>query len=170
MTKYLYLVRHAEAEKPAGGPFDFRRILTAHGMIDSTRMGRFLKNKTQEISLIISSPSERTRMTAYVFAEQIGFDENQIVYNEYLYEGSPRHYLGAINSIAEAHTHAMLVGHNPSITYLAEYLTHEELGNVPTAGIVAIAFENLSWTQISGRTGKILFYDSPEQLLGMDIK
>jgi phosphohistidine phosphatase len=170
VTKFLYLFRHAEAEQPAGGAYDYRRTLSPHGMIDAARMGRLLKSKIPLINEIVSSPSERTRMTAFVLAEQMGFDENNIVYDEKLYEGAPRHYLAAINHLAETHDHALLVGHNPSITYLAEYLTHEDLGNVPTAGVVAIAFDNLSWSQVSARTGKLLFYDSPETLLGMNIR
>lgn len=169
MTRYLYLFRHAEAEQPAGGPYDFRRSLTPQGMIDAARMGRLLKGKVPSLEAFVSSPSERTRMTAYVLAEQLGFDEQQIVYDEKLYEGAPRHYLAAVNLLNDTHQHAMLVGHNPSITYLAEYLTHEELGSVPTAGVVAIAFEGLAWAEVSARTGKLLFYDSPDKLMGMNL-
>ena len=170
MTRYLYLVRHAEAESPAGGFNDFYRSLTPHGMIDAARMGRWLKSKVEPLTKLISSPAERTRMTTFVFSEQLGVAEDKIIYNENLYEGGPRHYLNAVNELNDKDTAVMLVGHNPGITYFAEYLTHDEFGNVPTAGVVGIAFENLSWLQVSGRTGKLIFYDSPEKLMGMDLK
>lgn len=170
MTRYLYLVRHAEAESPAGGFNDFYRSLTPHGMIDAARMGRALKDKVEPLTKLISSPAERTRMTTFVLSEQLGVADDKIFYDENLYEGGPRHYLNAINALKAEDQAIMLVGHNPGITYFAEYLTHGEFGNVPPAGVVGIAFENLNWSEVSGRTGKLIFYDSPEKLMGMDLK
>ena len=166
--RVLYLVRHAEAEKPAGGPHDFSRILRPQGMIDSARMGNLLAKKSVKPDAIISSPSERTRLTAEVLAEQIGFNKEKIEYIETLYEGAPRAYLTAINALPDTVQSVMLVGHNPTVTYFAEYLTHEQLGNIPTAAIVAIGFET-AWTDVSGRIGKLIFYDSPEKLAGYDL-
>ncbi len=169
MTKTLYLVRHAEAEQPAGGAYDFQRSLTPQGLIDSARMGRLMAEKHLVIQALISSTAERTRMTAQVFAEQLGFNFEKTQFIQDLYEGAPRYYLNAINAIPEEVTEAMIVGHNPSITYLSEYLCHEILGTVPTCSIVAISFENMAWAEISNRTGKLVFYDSPEKLGGYDL-
>jgi phosphohistidine phosphatase len=164
----LYLVRHAEAEKPSGGPHDFKRTLTPHGMIDAARMGKLMARKGAKADAFISSPSERTRVTAEVFAQQMGFDESQIQYVENLYEGSPRNYLAALCTLPESVGSVVFVGHNPSVTYFAEYLTHEELGNMPTSAVAAIEF-NGTWAELSGRSGKLLFYDSPEKLAGYDL-
>ncbi|MFT4033798.1 MAG: histidine phosphatase family protein [Siphonobacter sp.] len=169
MTKTLYLVRHAEAEQPAGGPHDFQRILTPQGLIDAARMGRLLTNKGVQLDTLVSSPSERTTMTAKVFSEQLNFDFQKVIFNSYLYEGAPRHYLTAINELTEKDSVAMIVGHNPSITYLGEYLCHEQLGTVPPASVVAIEFTNMPWAEVSNRTGKLVFYDSPEKLAGFDL-
>ncbi len=166
--KILYLVRHAEAEKPAGGPRDFQRTLSPQGMIDAARMGKLLAKKGVRPDAVVSSPSERTRVTAEVFAEQTGFDADQIQYVDDLYEGSPRAYLAALNALPDAVQSVVLVGHNPSVTYFGEYLTHEQLGNMPTSAVVAIEFPG-GWQDISGRTGKLLFYDSPEKLAGYDL-
>lgn len=164
MSKTLYLVRHAETEKPSGGPHDFSRVLTAEGLIDAARMGRRLAEKGVKADAVLSSSSERTRTTAQFFAEQIGFNVERVQYVDSLYEGSPRQYLSVINQLPETVQSALLVGHNPTITYLAEHLCHEELGNLPTSAVVAISFENLEWKTISGRTGKLIFYDSPDGL------
>ncbi len=169
MTKLLYLVRHAEAEQPAGTSYDFQRSLTPQGLIDAARMGRLLNEKPIQLDVLISSPAERTRMTAQVLAEQLGFNFAKTQFIEDLYEGAPRYYLAAINAIPETVHSAVIVGHNPSITYLSEYLCHEILGTVPPCGVVAIAFEQLNWAEVSSRTGRLIFYDSPEKLAGFDI-
>ncbi|MCY7351123.1 MAG: histidine phosphatase family protein [Cytophagaceae bacterium] len=167
--RVLYLVRHAEAEKPAGGPHDFSRLLNPQGMIDSARMGKLLAKKNIKPDALISSPSERTRLTAEVLAGQIGFDKDKIEYAENLYEGAPRLYLAALNALPDAIQSVLLVGHNPAVTYFAEYLTREQLGNMPTSAVAAIGFEG-TWAEVSGRTGKLIFYDSPEKLAGYDMK
>ena len=137
--KTLILVRHAEASEDM---IDKGRSLTSGGMIDAARMAKHLADKLEGIQVLIASSAERTIMTAQVLAEQIGFDFEKHQAVDELYEGSPRHYLAVVNGLAETAEKVMIVGHNPSITYLAEYLSHEQLGNVPTCGIVGITFEN----------------------------
>jgi len=56
-----------------------------------------------------------------------------------------------------------LVGHNYSITDLAESLTGKSLGNVPTGGIVGIEFSAEKWSEILPGTGKLLFFDYPKK-------
>jgi phosphohistidine phosphatase len=162
--KTLILVRHAEASE---GMSDKNRSLTSGGMIDAARMGKHLAPKLAGVQSLIASPAERTVMTSQVLAEQIGFDFDKLQTIDELYEGSPRHYLAVVNGLSESMTTVMIVGHNPTITYLAEYLSHEELGNIPTCGIVGITFEGITWGQVSGRLGKLAFYDSPDKMIGM---
>ncbi len=166
--KILYLVRHAEAEKPSGGPYDFKRTLSPQGMIDAARMGNLLAKKGIRPDALVSSPSERTRLTSEVMAEQTGFDQAEIEYVENLYEGAPRTYLAALNALPPSVDSVMLVGHNPSVTYFAEYLTHEQIGDMPTGAVAAIEFPG-TWAEVSGRTGKLRFFDSPEKLAGYDL-
>ena len=162
MKKILYLVRHAEASEPNSGLSDKYRGLTSSGMIDTTRMGRHLTTLIPKIDQIVASDAERTRMTADIFLEQFHLEKKQLILDETLYEGSPRHYLGAINGLSEKLGAVMIVGHNPSISYLAEYLCKHEFGNIPTCGVVALQFDDLTWAEISKYSGAFLFYDSPD--------
>ncbi len=162
--KTLILVRHADASE---GGTDKYRSLSANGMIDAARLGKHLAPQLTGIDTLIASSAERTQMTAQVLSEQIGFDFDKLQLVEELYEGSPRHYIGVINTLPETAQKVMIVGHNPSITYLAEYLTHEELGNLPPCSIVSMHFENITWAEVTGRLGKLDFYDSPNKTLGL---
>lgn len=56
-----------------------------------------------------------------------------------------------------------LVGHNPVLTELAEYLSGEVLGNVPTCGIVCIALPTKSWQEVGEGRGRMLFFDYPKR-------
>lgn len=167
MTKTLYLVRHAKASDSVSP--DLIRPLVASGMIDAARMGRHLASKMQGIDLILTSNSERTRMTAQVFCEQLGIDNQRIKVEEDLYESSPMHYLTALSEVSDSLNSVMIVGHNPSISYLAEFLTGEEIGSMPTCAVVGMTFDNLTWTEITKKSGKMTFYDSPDEFMGVKV-
>ncbi|MES2519462.1 MAG: histidine phosphatase family protein [Bacteroidota bacterium] len=167
MTKTLYLVRHAEASQSVSP--DISRPLVSNGMIDAARMGRHLATKMQGIDVILTSSAERTQMTAQVFCEQLGIDNKKVIVMESLYESSPKHYLDAVNGLSEDVDSVMIVGHNPSISYFAEYLTHEEIGSMPTCGVVGMTFDNLKWAEVSKKTGRMTFYDSPDGIMGVKI-
>ena len=167
MTKTLYLVRHAQASESVSP--DLYRPLVPNGMIDAARMGKHLASKMQGIDLIITSTAERTQMTAQVFCEQLGIDNKKVIALEALYESSPKHYLEAVNGLSENLNSVMIVGHNPSISYFAEFLTHEEIGSMPTCGVIGMTFENLTWAEVGKKSGQMTFYDSPDGIMGIKI-
>ena len=167
MTKTLYLVRHAKASESVSP--DLLRPLIPNGMIDAARMGKHLASKMQGIDLILTSNAERTQMTAQIFCEQLGIDNQKVTVLDSLYESSPKNYLEAIHELSEDLDSVMIVGHNPSISYFAEYLTHEEIGSMPTCGVIGMTFENLTWAEISKKSGHMIFYDSPDGILGVKV-
>jgi phosphohistidine phosphatase len=167
MTKTLYLVRHAQASDSVSP--DLIRPLVANGMIDAARMGRHLASKMQGIDLILTSNAERTQMTAQVFCEQLGIDNEAVRVEEALYESSPKHYLDAINGVSENIDSVMIVGHNPSVSFLAEFLTHEEIGSMPTCAVIGMTFADLTWAEVSKKTGHMIFYDSPDGIMGVKV-
>ncbi|MBP6385504.1 MAG: histidine phosphatase family protein [Pseudarcicella sp.] len=167
MKKTIYLVRHAQASENVSP--DLIRPLTTNGFIDAARMGKHLASSLTNIDLIVSSNAERTQMTAQVFTEQLKIDDINITIKEELYESSPKHYLEAINAFSEEISTVMLVGHNPSISYIAEFLCHEEIGSMPTCGVVGLEFIDLKWSEIHKNDGNLLFYDSPDSILGVKI-
>lgn len=164
MSITLYIARHAKAEDRAVFMPDFDRKLTSEGVMAAARMGRFLKGKGILPEAVISSPAPRASETAKVIAEQIGYDLGQIEFNEKLYEGGPKAYLASINALPATVQSAMIVGHNPDVSYLAEFLTHQSIGSMSKGAVVAVTFEDAAWAEIAGRTGNVAFTIAPKQL------
>jgi phosphohistidine phosphatase len=164
--KTLHLIRHAKAEQADYSKKDFYRALTTSGMMDAARMARNLAETKPQIDLIICSPAERTTRTAEIFADQLKFDSEKVVYFEELFDGRLQEYLKVINEIGADKNEVILVGHNPNISYMAEYLTGNDIGDVPTSGIVSIVFENLNWAEISKKSGQLVSFVSPNQTFG----
>jgi phosphohistidine phosphatase len=164
MNKVLLIVRHAQAEQTNNVQKDFSRELNTTGYADSSRMGRYLASKKLMPDAVFSSPAHRARTTAQLLAEQLGFNYDLIVFDQEIYEASVRKLMQLINGLAETQTQVMIVGHNPHLTYLAEYLTQQEIGNIPTCGVVAITFGNQPWKEVSNGTGKLAWLEHPEKV------
>ena len=164
MSILLYIVRHAKAEDRAMFMSDFDRKLTSEGTMAAARIGRYLHGKGIQPDIIVSSPAPRAKETANVVAEQLGYEIAQIQFDEKLYEGGPKAYLAAINAVPAVTQSAMLVGHNPDVTYLAEFLTHQKIGSMSKGGVVGIAFDDITWAEISGRMGNVTLQIAPKQL------
>ena len=168
MPLTLYIVRHAKAEDRATFMIDHDRELTSDGIMAAARVGRYLHGKGIRPDVIISSTAPRASNTAKVIAEQVSFDTTQIQLNETLYEGGPKAYLAAVNALPNGVQSAMIVGHNPDVSYFAEFLTHQNVGSMSKGAVVAVAFDNLPWSAVSGRTGTMAFDITPKQL-GSDV-
>lgn len=164
MALTLYIVRHAKAEDRAPFLTDHARKLTPDGTIAAARMGRHLRGQSIRPDRIISSTAARAKSTAEVMAEQVGFDPAEIELNEHLYEGGPKAYLAAVNALPNTVQSIMLVGHNPDVSYFAEFLTHQSTGSMSKGAVVAVTFETMTWAEVSGRTGNLTFQIAPKQL------
>jgi phosphohistidine phosphatase len=166
MLKTLHLVRHAKAELTANNSKDFYRALATSGMIDAARMARNLAETGVKPDGIIASPAERTTRTAEIFADQLKYDSEKVHYRDELYDGRLLEYLSVINEINQDFEEVILVGHNPNISYIAEYLSGADIGDIPTSGIVSIKFENLNWSEVSKKSGAMTSFVSPNQTFG----
>ncbi|MDH5379501.1 MAG: phosphohistidine phosphatase SixA [Cyclobacteriaceae bacterium] len=162
--KHLYLLRHAHALERQGNESDFERNLSPTGLQNSTRMGINLLKKEVSFDMIVSSPAERAKNTAELVAEQIKYNTDSIYMNNTIYEASPRNLLQVVNNLKPEWKSVLMVGHNPAISYLAEYLTGSEIGNMTTCGLAYIKFENMKWEDILEYSGKLISYEYPDLL------
>ena len=155
MLKKIFLIRHAEAALPDGGMKDFDRPLTALGIRDATNLGKYLYAKDILPDVFLSSSAIRTRQTSDEIAIQIKYEMSKISFKDRLYEPSVRELLLEINQLEKGNV-ALMVSHNPSISYLAEYLSGEPIGNMPPGGCVELDFPFESWAMISEKTGDVI--------------
>ena len=163
MSKSLYLVRHAKSDWSIPGRKDFERDLNGRGMMDAPNMGKKLYELQVKPDLLVSSGAVRAKATAELIGEQLKYEFDKIHFNDEIYEASLRTMLGIINGFDNKVNQIMMFGHNPGMTYLAEYLTTENIGDIPTCGVVAIEFDNDNWAEVSGGTGTLKFFIYPKK-------
>ncbi|MEM6642630.1 MAG: histidine phosphatase family protein [Bacteroidota bacterium] len=161
--KTLFLLRHSYAEGPVGGN-DFDRSLTSDGLNTVRALGRYLIKSSFSPSLILCSPSRRTKETVQNLIEELEISEKNVKYQEVLYNASVREMLQEINGLENEVHEAVIVAHNPTITYIAEYLSGETIGNIDPCGLVEIEFPDREWGTFDQSSGKLISYFHPRKL------
>ncbi|PST83524.1 histidine phosphatase family protein [Pedobacter yulinensis] len=161
MNKQLLLLRHGEAAYARAGA-DFERPLTTAGAEDVRLMAGKTADRQIRLAGVFSSPARRAFDTAVLFATGIGLPADGIVTLDEVYEAPVRTLLRTVTSFSDKLSTVILVGHNPGLTELANYLSDAEIYNLPTAGLVMISFPFNEWRLVSQGTGRADFTDSPE--------
>jgi len=155
--KRLLLIRHAKAEKDTAGK-DIDRPLKYIGIQDATFMAARLKEQKLVPQLIITSPSLRTKTTAEIFTDHFALPSPGI-YKD-IYEASQKTLLQVINHLPVQYDFIALVGHNPGIALIFDYLTGEAR-EVHTSTTAVIDFETDDWASISEGSGKLTYFSWP---------
>ena len=161
--KTLYLVRHAKSSWKYPNLDDFERPLNKRGRKNAPFMGQLLKKLKVTPDLIISSPANRAATTARIIAAKINFALENIRYSETIYEFSEGTLIQVVKHIDDGVAKAMVVGHNPGLNGLANYLGDQSISNIPTAGIYCLDLNIASWTKIRENCAKLKFFEFPKK-------
>ena len=160
--KTLCLLRHAKSSWDNDILDDFDRPLNPRGKKDAPVMAMRLRDYAFFPQTVLASPAKRTRKTAKIFADSLGYPRQDILFSQLIYEGALEEMVELLRGVNDESRRVMLVGHNPYITILAEWLSGRNFGNVPTCGMVGLEFPIDSWRQLSQGGGGLLFYDYPK--------
>ncbi len=148
MIRMLYLLRHAQsADKQPSHP-DKERELTLLGRKDAGKIGGFIKKQNINFDLVISSTALRAKSTTLSVTDALSLDAKRISWNEKIYEASGKKLLEIIHGLNEASSSVLVVGHNPSISYVAVYLVGSEMGDLPPGGLATIRILVANWREI----------------------
>ena len=159
--KRLYLIRHAKSSWSDPELDDYSRPLNKRGKENCVEMSSRLARAGIHPDFIAASPAKRAKKTAKCMAGGTGYNKKDICYYPELYLGSLGYYLQLLDDLLSKVDSLFLIGHNYTITELAEHLTARSLGNVPTCGIVAVEYSRAAgFTPVRGG-GKLLFFDFP---------
>ena len=155
--KNLILIRHAKSSWEA--PLhDKDRPLTSQGMQSAHLVSSHVAKFLPKTFSIWSSTAERAIETAMIFAQNINFPLDSILYKDELYTFDERKLEKIIKSYSNGYDSIIIFGHNEAITNFVNKFGDVYIDNVPTAGFVHIEFDNDNWSIINkGKTKKVLF-------------
>jgi phosphohistidine phosphatase len=165
MPKHLYLLRHAQSGEKQIGETDKERELSTHGIRESLLIGSYLLKHKILPDIIITSPAKRAIGSANLVADALKTDTEKITVNEEFFQASPRTFLDIVNQLDDSLQHVLCVAHNPTLTYVAEYLTKAEIGDLVPAGLAIIRFNFNSWNEVGEGNGELVNYIYPSMLI-----
>ncbi|MGE0561921.1 MAG: histidine phosphatase family protein [Flavobacteriales bacterium] len=160
--KSIHLIRHAKSSWDNLATSDFYRDLNERGLRDAPMMAEKLKQSGCDPEYILCSPAKRTTKTAEIVAKKLNFSQNCINFEQRIYEATLKTILDVLNEIPNHFNQVVLIGHNPAITQLSNYLTNDYIDNIPTCGIVKIEMDIDDWQHIVEGIGRKLFFIYPK--------
>ena len=160
--KVIYLIRHAIAEQNSVNNEDISRALSQKGKEDAELMALKLKELNVNPDLIVCSIAKRTVSTKKIICKQIGDLNTNIIIDSSIYEASLDYLTFLVNTLPSRFNEVFLIGHNPAITLLSNYLTEDFIDNIPPCGIVKIEMEIEKWNEIVPGIGNKKYFIYPE--------
>ena len=123
MNLYLYIMRHAKSDWSGPQISDFERPINKRGTRNAIRVGQWMNENNHIPQKIISSPALRAKETIELVTEQISkFNLEDLTYEDELYLAGFTQLIEFINTYKDKVQSLMLVGHNPGIENLVNYL------------------------------------------------
>ena len=155
--KNLILIRHAKSSWEA--PLkDFDRPLMKKGILDAHEVSANISNFLPKTYIIWSSTAARASETALIFAQNISYPIESIVFKDDLYTFDDKQLEKVIKSCDNSFESVILFGHNEAITNFVNKFGDVFIENVPTSGFVSLQFDADSWNAINkGKTHKTIF-------------
>ena len=146
MQKQITVIRHAKSSWSNPGLKDFDRPLNQRGIRDAPLMANKLQDLGVKLDLILSSPSNRTILTAEYFKSKFGC-EIETVRN--LYHGDVEDIMDSLIYVPSEIKSVGIFCHNPGITFFANRISKTLIDNVPTSGLLYCEVkDSLGWQDI----------------------
>jgi phosphohistidine phosphatase len=158
--KKLYIIRHAKSSWKDLTLHDFDRPLNKRDKRDAPFMAKILKNKNVMPDVILSSPALRAKNLAKVFAKELRFSKS-IVYKKNIYNTDINTLQNILKKLDNKDSTVFLFGHNTELNILASmYVDFNQ--NLPTSGVIEIAFDCDKWTDIGTKNANFLSFECPK--------
>lgn len=163
-NKTLILVRHAKSSWKDTSLNDIQRPLNKRGKRDAPKMGKYLLKSRIVPQAIFSSTGLRALTTARLISVEMGMKPSEINIDEKIYTFNAEELLKVVKSLKDKFDRVMIVGHNPAVTDLVNYLCGSKIDNIPTCGVALLRFPVNSWKKISKNSAELLSFDYPKKL------
>lgn len=119
--KKLYLLRHAKSDWRNPALTDHQRPLNTRGIRAAALTGQWLDQYPSEIDTILCSTAVRTRQTLDIIQQHTDLNA-PVEYTDLLYEANMDQLLDIIHRNTRMQNNLMLIGHNPGLETLLQYL------------------------------------------------
>ena len=159
--KLIYLIRHAKSDKDNPKLPDVAQILSQKGIEDARLLRAHLVKLNFNPELILCSTATRTLQTFEIICER----ETNTIFDSSIYQSALKYLVFLVNSLPSRYNEVAIIGHNPGITLLSNYLTNDFVNYITTGGVVKIELEINDWKEIVQGIGSKKYFISPKEFI-----
>lgn len=160
--KQLVLIRHAKSSWKDPALSDLMRPLKKRGERDARAMAKRINALGLNVEKVFLSPARRVVQTADIMADEAGLGRDCSETVPDLYTFSYEDIMLFLKGLADDYRCLAVVGHNPAITDLVNFLTLEEIANIPTCGVAVLNLEIEKWSKLRAGGALLKYYDYPK--------
>lgn len=163
------IVRHAKSSWKI--PIrDKDRPLEMRGINDAHLVSQEIIDVLPKTFMIFCSTAKRATETAIIFAQNISYPPENIMYREDLYTFDCRQLETFVRTSLDDYDNVMLFGHNAAITNFVNKFADRHIENVPTSGYVAMDFETDKWATFEKGTIASMVFPKQLRNLSKDVR
>jgi phosphohistidine phosphatase len=160
------LLRHAKSDWPDVS--DHARPLAKRGRRDAPAVGRWLREHGYLPDVVVCSTARRTRQTWELIAPELGGSPS-VTFEPRAYDASALTLLYLAQELPDRYRAALLIGHNPAISELANSLPQPPaedaalpppLLRFPTAAVAVLEFTG-AWPALTPGQARLENFTAP---------
>jgi phosphohistidine phosphatase len=167
-TRRLMLLRHAKSDWPDVA--DHARPLAKRGRRDAPAVGRWLREHGYLPDVVVCSTARRTRQTWELIAPELGGSPS-VTFEPRAYDASALTLLYLAQELPGRYRSALLIGHNPAISELANSLMPPPAEDgaspprlsFPTAAVAVLEFAG-DWPALAPGEARLEAFTAPAEL------
>jgi phosphohistidine phosphatase len=169
MSRHLLILRHAKSAWNTDAPSDFDRPLAKRGRKDAPRVGTWLHEQGIQPDLVLSSPAERAKQTTLAVLRELGIGKNEAQWKREIYGATAPELLEVLGACPAKARTVLLVGHNPGLEDLLNYLRGDDLlppeeGKLLPTGAVALVEMPEDWRDLPAGSARLISVTRPRDL------
>ena len=161
--KKLIVTRHAKSSWNHESLSDFQRPLNKRGQRDAPVMAERLHKRGPIPELILSSTATRALETTELFMPVLALDQQNLLTTDSIYEAPVSALERAVSALPDNISVAMLVGHNPGVCSLGDFLSSQSGLQMPTCAMACFELDIERWNEIYRDCASMLWYDYPKK-------
>lgn len=155
MPFHLFLLRHAETEPQQSGQSDFDRELLSIGKEQIAYLTQHLSQLNFHIDSIICSSAKRARTTVTLLCESLEIPLDKVRFKQFIYTTEAKGLVEFIRQTDPTITRLLIVGHNPTLSDLGNYLIKNFADGLRTCDMVWVELDIQQWSDLKKNSGKL---------------
>ena len=164
----LYVMRHSKSSWNEPNINDFQRPLSSKGRKDIKFIIKFLKKKKIKFDLAYISSSKRTKQTFKLLKKKIKIEKE--LFSKKLYLSDENKIFKIIKKTKKNYKNILLINHEPACKNFVSKLIKKNYflfkeKKFSTSPITKITFSIKKWKKLKERSGKLVFFKRPIDLI-----